>query len=183
MYPIKQLIQSTTDWLLDFSEDGYSIYYVNFMFHPLGFSQRAILPRMAEAIDRFYSTLVKRFTHHPKALAEQARLPLMMLWPDLPVMKGKKKRVSALTDVTINEGLHYNGFLLVPPRCRFNHTIQSVFDEQRDRYCRNGIRRIKVLKADDLGTYVADYAAKTLKRNSEFHDATLIYPRTLSELG
>jgi len=104
-------------------------------------------------------------------------MPRLWLYPDLPVYKKDKY---ALQDVTINDGLHFNGFLLTPPVSRFKGDVLT--EVGRAKYLRHGITGIHLEPVNRTVDLVGDYALKTLKRRKVDLDGMLILPRTVGEL-
>jgi hypothetical protein len=103
----------------------------------------------------------------------------MMLFPDLPVYKRKKR---SLTDVSINDGLHYGGIALTPPISRFSTTLDAYFDEHEKEYVNQTLDRIHVEPIISDADYVTDYVAKSVKRGTVSEDDIVILPRTPSEM-
>src|ERR1700691_2278393 len=114
-----QIIGGYQKWVRVYTDRGWGPHHITFMFHQLPGSQASVLRQMKREIERVYSRLVTRFDRNPRAPARSQFLPVMILFPDLPVYKHEKKSIE---DVSINNGLHYGGFVLTPPVSRFRTT-------------------------------------------------------------
>ena len=106
-------------------------------------------------------------------------LPKIVLAPDLPVPKHSKQN---LRDVTINDGLHWHGLVLVNP---FAPKLQTSLDHHIKanlrKYLVGSIREIDVIPITHTPEYITGYGLKSLK--SRFStDEIVIFPRTVSEL-
>lgn len=173
------LIQGYQDWVQDFIDQDWGPYEVSFMFHQLPGSRSSILEQMKKEIYRVNSRLVTRFDRNPRSAGGFDRLPRMMLFPDLPVYKHKKR---SLDDVSIDEGLHYGGIALTPPISRFSSTLDAHFEEDQKKYVNKRLARIHVEPIMNNDWYVTDYVGKSVKRGTVSEDDIVILPRTPSEM-
>jgi hypothetical protein len=103
----------------------------------------------------------------------------VILPPDLHVPKRSKVK---LRDVTINDGLHWHGLMVLNPlapklRGKFDIHIKSNLS----RYLAGNIRSIDVQPITHEPEYVTGYSLKSLK-NRFSTDEIVIFPRTVSEL-
>ena len=166
--------------------EGYDPYLIDFMFRQLPGGQKSIREQMRQEIERAYAKLAMQFDDHPGSEGREHRLPLMLLFPGLPVFKHKKK---SIRDVSINEGPHYDGIVLTPPKSKFRERLEDYFTEKQHIYRTDKLERIDVSRAryDDV-EHITDYAAKTFKRGHsdydavDMYDATIILPKSVSEL-
>ena len=108
---------------------------------PIARDQIFSLPANEREIERVYSRLVTRFDRNPRSPAGSQRLPVMILFSDLPVYKREKQSIK---DVSINDGLHYGGIVLTPPVSRFQGTLDAHFKEEQDKYVNDKLTRIHV---------------------------------------
>jgi hypothetical protein len=107
-------------------------------------------------------------------------LPRVILAPDLPVPKHSKVQ---LRDVTINNGLHWHGLVMVNPLApKLPGNLDVHINENRSKYLVGSIRTIGVEPITHEPEYVTGYGMKGLKRSSFSTDDVLIFPRTVSEL-
>ena len=189
---LEQLIKCYTDWLIQEIQQGRLPYYINIMFHQLpGPSNRDIIEQMQSAIYKsFYPTLCKQFARHPHRKSQKYLLPEARLFPDLPVWKRHKDSCSK---TILNQGLHYNGFILVPPKSRLKesfcehikrkqHLYVDHANHNRPLYNHGGIKRVHVVPIDRDPYNITDYAMKTIKAGKVDYDTTIILPRTMSEM-
>jgi hypothetical protein len=97
------------------TRDGWNGYLVSFMFHPVPGVPTTKLGIMGEALYRFYATFLTRVVRNPNSIFQLSQRPLLIAAPDYPVPKHHKQKLS---EVTINDGLHVHGLLVVPWDCR-----------------------------------------------------------------
>jgi hypothetical protein len=174
-----QLIGGYQKWVRGYVDRGWDPYFVSLMFHQLPGSQASVLRQMKGEIERVYSRLVTRFDRNPRSPAGSQRLPVMILFPDLPVYKREKRSIK---DVSINDGLHYGGIALTPPVSRFRGTLDGHFEEEQDNYVSDKLERIYVKPISSNIARVVDYAAKTFKRGRVSDADIIILPKTTREL-
>jgi hypothetical protein len=172
-------VEGAIEWIHQYQEQKYTAYYVNFMFHPLKGSPDIVWKRMRNAMEgSFYSRFCTRFARNPKRLAERNKLPLFWLLSDLPVLKNKKPKI---WDAYINDGQHFNGFMLIPPKSRFRGDVIEYFRSNQAYYARWPIQRIDVRGIYDVPN-ISDYAHKTISWGRASWEDALILPRSVSEV-
>jgi hypothetical protein len=93
--------------------DDAELYYVSFMFHQLRGSRSSQIIQMIVDVTRFHDILKKHVVRKPDAPNWSELVPVLIGVPDLPVWKHKKVPVRNLQ---VNDGLHYNAIVLMPPR-------------------------------------------------------------------
>lgn len=157
---------------------GWKSYYVNFMFDPFRGPGSELIPHMRKAIHKFYGRFSGEFVRDQRNKNKQDQMPKLWLFPDLPVFKYQKQ---SLREVTINNGLHFNGPLLIPPVSRFSGCPINHIKANHTKYARHGINRIHITAVWDIPG-LADYAAKTLKYNRADKEDIIVLPRLLKEL-
>jgi|SRR5580700_8627605 hypothetical protein len=83
---------------------------------------------------------VERF---PRSPAGSRRLPILIAFPDFPIQRNKS--VDRL-DVTINDGLHFHGIMLVNIDSRLKVRMDMHIKEHYERYVRPGdaLKRILI---------------------------------------
>lgn len=108
-------------------------------------------------------------------------MPIFIGCPDLPVWKHEKV---SLSDIAVNEGLHFNGIFLVPEESRLKTGFKKHMTENKGFYAdgRHGLRRIHVKGIRRTPGYVVDYALKALKKGRIGYDELLILPKHASEM-
>ena len=94
------------------------------------------MQQMNDEVDRVYSTFITRVVRKPNSVYQKYLYsrPLLIAVPDRPVPKHAKQR---LKDVTINDGRHMHGILVVPWDCRLKQDVVSHFDKFRQLYVKN----------------------------------------------
>jgi hypothetical protein len=84
---------------------------------------------MHEDIGRFYGKLASWVVRDPKSPKNAHLLPRAVFFPDGPCYTGRKK---GLREVTINDGLHFHGIILVPTRSRLKVPfLQHLRDKKK----------------------------------------------------
>lgn len=174
-----QVISGYQKWVRGYVDRGWDPYFISCMFHQLPGSKSSVLRQMSREIERVYSRLVTRFDRNPRSPAGSQRLPVMVLFPDLPVYKRERQTIK---DISINDGLHYGGIALTPPVSRFRGTLDAHFREEQDKYVSDKLARIYVKPIISKATYVMDYVAKTFKRGRVSDEDIIILRRTRREL-
>jgi hypothetical protein len=157
-------------------------YFLNFMFARIPGRRSTIAQVMADEVSRVYNTLLTCVVRRPKSPSWKEFCPIFIGCPDLSVAKSEKNLVRNLN---VNDGLHFNGCLLLPPpeKCRLGMSLKKHFERYQERYYRDEyhLDRIHVTYIED-GTMI-DYAFKHFKRGNVSYDDILILPRSVTELG
>jgi hypothetical protein len=104
-----------------------------------------------------------------------------MLFPDRPGLRTRRKKYSRDFLTRNDNGLHFNGPILLAPKSRFRQDPIEHIEANQSKYCRYGIERIHV-KAVDYIPGIADYSGKTVKWRRANPDDILILPLDASEL-
>ena len=161
--------------------DEWTAHLVIFMSDALPGSTEGRLRQTAREIEHFYTTLITRVTRRPNRRADVERCPRLFALPDLP-RRGSK---SFLDDVTVNDGLHFHGVLLLPTRSRLRCGLGEHVAANRGLYLgsHGKLRDIHTGEITSDPGRVADYVFKPWKRNPEFGDRHVVLPRSRSELA
>jgi hypothetical protein len=151
------------------------------MFKPLKGKQEAIMQQMNDEVDRVYSTFITRVVRKPNSVYQKYLYsrPLLIAVPDRPVPKHAKQR---LKDVTINNGRHMHGILVVPWDCRLKQDVVSHFEKFRDLYVKNRLLRLDVRAIESNLPGVVDYAFKSMKDKEFGYDGIAVFPKSEAEL-
>lgn len=159
---------------------GYHAYHFTFMFQWMGNHQSEQLEQMRQEMDRFYTRLVTRFSRNPRSAAQRHRLPEIYLFPDAPGWGSKM----SLTNLRINNGLHYHGVALVSPDARLKQRLDMHMRTHLEDYLKSPskIAHIDCRWIADQPWYVMDYGAKSIKIGRLPWEAMIVYPRSTSEL-
>jgi hypothetical protein len=157
-------------------------FQVTFMFDhiPGNFSRKCVV--MEDEIDRIYRTLISQVERFPRSPAGSKRLPILITFPDYSQHWIK---FADLLDVTINDGLHFHGVVLVHTESRLKIGLDIHMKDHADRYVREGdrLRRIYIQPIDDFTAKTAvGYGFKALEWRIPDTDRIFIRPRAVSEL-
>ena len=175
MYSHDALNDAYGQWLLEYEKNGWSIYYTNIMFNPLRGPVPAILAQMRVSVENeFYPMLCNRLHRHPGRKSAHDRLPRLFLFPDKKTFKYLRTRHS---NITINSSLHYNGFVLIPPRVRLKIGFPDHIKSLQSIYARGPIQRVHSKEVTYDHNNIAGYARKTLKYNHALDEHRIILPR------
>jgi hypothetical protein len=175
-------INAFVKWLEDRISDGYEPYYINFLFHPISGSLSAVISTMHKGIENgFYSRFCTRFVRRPRSPLAMSQMPQLWVFPDRPVAKRAAKKVGVSFLTRNDNGLHYNGFLMIPPKSRFKECPIEHIRQNQEKYAQRGIERIHVRDVYNVGG-LADYALKTIKWGRADEADILILPKTWDEM-
>ena len=190
---VQQLLQAYGRWVHDHLVHGWHGYLLSFMFYHLsGSDVSQILGQLPgsdvskrlEIIKKhlswFYGRLAKASV--PKASSPEWSpfLPQAVLAPDLPVPKRSKIQ---LRDVTINNGPHWHGLIMVNPLApKLPGNLDLHINENPGKYLVGSTRKIDAEPITHDPVYVTGYGLKGMKRSTFSYDDILIFPRTVSEL-
>jgi hypothetical protein len=154
---------------------GWSCDLLTFMFNPMVGSEASMVARMADQVQRVYSTFVTR-THRRPGSTLLDRLPLLIGAADLPVYKRKKTSSGASHQ---NSGLHFHGLLMVPGSTRLQTSVTQHLGDHASIYLgRDGLlQRIHSTEIKTNPGYMIEYVFKTvLKRRLPYDQAVLVLP-------
>jgi hypothetical protein len=147
---------------------------------PANLFSKAFPQEMKKHLGWFYGRLAKASVPKASSPKWSPILPKVVLAPDLPVPKHSKVQ---LRDVTINNGFHWHGLVLVNPLApKSPGNLDVHINENLGKYLVGSIRTIGVEPITHDPVYVTGYGMKGLKRSSFFENEILIFPRTVSEL-
>jgi len=191
---VQQLLQAYGQWVHDHMAYGWHGYLLSFMFchlsgsdvsqmlgHLPGSDVSKRLEIMRKHLGWFYGRLAKNSVPKASHPIWSEFLPKVILAPDFPVSKKSKKQT--LRDVTINNGLHWHGLVLVNQLApKLPGKLDVHIKENWKKYLVGSIRTIGVEPITHDPVYVTGYGMKGLKRRQFFEDEILIFPRAVSEL-
>ncbi len=128
-YNIPILIHGYQEMINDYVRDHWKPYLLSFMYKPLRGSMDAIMLEMQKEIYLCYRILIKRFARNPRSLySQRCLLPRLFAFPDRPIPKQLKQ---SLRDISINNGLHFHGILLLPPVSRFKECLVQFLERKQ----------------------------------------------------
>ena len=174
--------------ILEARRDGqiWNGYIVTFMFHhiPGPFDHKCSV--MENEIERVYATLVRHVVHDSRSPSQRKKLPILYAFPDYP---RKKMDPFRWEDVTINDGLHYHGIILIPIDTRLKMGLDMFINEEKNEKTYRHLvkfggplRRIHIKPVDRTPRKVAGYAFKSIEWRIPDSNRMLILPKALSEL-
>ena len=162
-------------------DNGWNGHLMTFMFNPLSGGLKTMNYQMQKEVQNVYASLLTRLYRKPQASG--VIHPILIACPDFPVPKHEKK---PLPDVVTNDGLHYNGILLIAPGSnRLKVSIDQHFTDNQSYYLRDEVlNRIHVEPITHDVYAVTDYALKGLKTNRLPDDEDLlILPKSGREIS
>lgn len=177
----KQITAGYAEMATRYVDEGWSPYLTTFMFRQLAGGPSAVARQMEREVEQVYSRFVTRVVRKPRSAFEAGRLPAWICSPDYPVFKRAKQ---ALHDVTVNDGRHMHAVHLQPPHSRLRVGVDDHFEQAQDQYVRPGFPLLRVHAVaitHDLDA-VVEYALKAMLRGIVGEDATLILPRSRTEM-
>lgn len=161
---------------------GWRAYLVTMTFLRLPGGRDVVLAQMIDEAERFYRRFVTRVVRRPRGAAE---LPVFLVAPDTPVGKSDKP----LREVSINDGLHLHGLLVVPPCSRLRipadehvRTMQSFYLSGSEEGTPRRLAAVDMRPIAEGVDLVVAYALKGVARRRFGPDDVLVLPRAPSEL-
>jgi hypothetical protein len=156
-------------------------YIVTFMFNHISGNEDHKYKVMEDAIDRVYGTLARHVVRDPRSKSERKKLPRLYAFPDYP-----QKRLEPFDrkDITVNDGLHYHGIVLIPTETRLKTTLPLFLKRNREHFVKadGPIRRIHIEPIDRTPSNAVGYAFKAIEYRIPDSNRMLILPKALSEL-
>ena len=176
---VHNLIDAYSKWLQGYvDEKGWNPFLLTFMYKPLKGHSEAITHQMKDEVDRVYSTFITRVVRNPNSKHQKHLRPILIAVPDRPVAKYEKQ---GLTDITINNGRHMHGILVVPWDCRLKRDVRAHFEKYNKLYVKNKLLRLDVRPIHSALGDVVDYAFKSVKSRKVDCDDILIFPKSSTE--
>lgn len=176
---IDAVIQGYSSMITRKIEEGYTPYILSLLYKPLRGPRDRVLGEMERGIMEAYKTLLLRVARKPRSPAHRDRLPAWILVPDWPVAKRAKV---GLREVLLNNGLHYQGLALIPPRGRLREGLDEHFQLRQALYTRGPVARIHAEPITETPGRAVRYLFKSLQRRRADFDSVIILPRPISEL-
>ena len=170
-----ELLDAYGHWIAEKMEQGYKGYLLTFMFNQIPGTQQTVTRIMKRDIQYFYENLVTRVVRKSRT-APDHKLPILIALKDRPVRKWTKQ---SLEDVTINNGLHAHGALLIPACARKGWYRKLDLEKIKSH---SHIRNIDRERISSRPSYTGGYALKHLKNDALAHDDILVLPVSRSEL-
>ncbi len=171
------------EWIEEHVEAGWKLYVITIMFNQLPGNQRVRLSIMQESVVKLYAIQLPRLVRRPRSPSSVGMMPIWIAVPDYPVHKTKKK--DRLKDIVVNDGLHINVVVVVPPVTRLTESYRQHTRRNREGYLRAipALQRVHLQRIKNDIPRAISYQFKSLVRRRASGDEILILPRTISELG
>jgi len=176
----QNMIDAYISMVEDRIDDGFEGSLLTFMFKDLKGSEDARKAQMEREVVRIYSLLLTRFCKRPTN-TNIGELPFFIGCVDWPVHKKVKK---AINGITHNDGMHFGGIYMVPPKNRTAMNLEDVVDRTMNPIMRGGmLTNIHVKPIRDTPRKAAGYVLKSFDRLRIGSKEILILPRTHSEMS
>ena len=137
-------------------------YIVTFMFNhiPGAYDPKCLV--MGNAIERVYATLINHVVRDPRSQSERKKLPMLYAFPDYPRQKMEPFRRE---DITVNDGLHYHGIVLIRIDTRLKVGLDMYIKQNYQHFVRFGgpLRRIHIEPVDRTPRKAVDYVLKSIE--------------------
>ncbi|MBB2703587.1 MULTISPECIES: hypothetical protein [Rhizobium] len=176
----QKLINAYQSMVEERVDAGFEGSLLTLMFKDLKGSEAACKARMENEVERIYATLLTRF------LKDQSKVPIDE-WPffmgcvDWPVHKKVKKAIHGIAN---NDGMHFGGIYMVPPKTRTAMNLEDVVERAMPQIMRSGLlTNIHVKPIRDTPRKAAGYVLKSFDRLRIGSDEILILPRHHSEMS
>jgi hypothetical protein len=178
----KQLISGYETLIQEITEnENAEAYYLNFMFKQLPVGKATQIEIMKQEVTRFHCLLKRHVVRKPDAPGWRDLVPVLVGLPDYPVPK--KKKVSARL-FRVNEGIHFNAVVLLPPRpeppkivgfreSRLKVPLDIHVKQREAEFLTDRLYRIDVTPIRE-GTTMADYTFKAFVRGRVKSDDILV---------
>ena len=167
-------------WTIEYLNLRWEAYFVTFLFRHIPGPAPEKIRQMQEEMSRFYGKLASWVVRKPRSPEFAHLLPRGVFFPDGPCYKREKQ---ALRDVSINNGLHFHGIILVPTKSRLKVPFLQHLRDKKRTYGRGYLLKTHAEPIWDEQRFVADYAGKAVKRGRTSYDDVLILPKTGKELA
>jgi tRNA(Leu) C34 or U34 (ribose-2'-O)-methylase TrmL len=174
-----EIVQAYGNWIQQHLDLGWDAYLVTFMFRNISGSNEVKIQRMHKEITRFYEKLATRAVRKPRSEQWVHLLPKGIFFPDVP---GYGSSVYSITEVSINDGIHFRGIMVATQEARLKEPLHLHLGRKRKLYVTGKIYRIDAEPIKSRAAFVTDYGGKAVKRRRFSNDHVLLLPRTAAEL-
>ena len=157
-------------------------YIVTFMFNHIPGDHDHKCSVMENAIERIYATLIRHVVRDPRSESERKKLPMLYAFPDHPRNKMDPFRWE---DITINDGLHYHGIILIRIDTRLKVGLDMYIKQNYQHFVKFGgpLRRIHIEPIDRTPGKAVGYVLKSIEWRIPDSNKLLILPKAVSELS
>jgi hypothetical protein len=175
-----EIVEAYGAWFHKCINNTWDAYLMTVMFRHIPGSVDAKIRQMHDDVNKVYSRLATRVVRKPASPNWAHFLPQGLFFPDVPAYRQSRQ---GLRDVTVNDGLHMHGIMVVTTGGRLKQPLDQHFLENERLYVKGNIHRIHVKPLTHKEEFVADYAGKAIKRKRFSTDDILILPKSLSEVS
>ncbi|MHC2457207.1 hypothetical protein ACVMIX_003848 [Rhizobium leguminosarum] len=176
----QNMIDAYISMVEDRIDDGFEGSLLTFMFKDLKGSEEARKAQMEREVVRVYSLLLTRFCKRPTN-TDIDEMPFFMGCVDWPVHKKVKKAIKGITN---NDGMHFGGIYMLPPKTRTVMNLEDVVDRTMKPIMATGLlTSIHVKLMRDTPRKAAGYVLKSFDRLRIGNEEILILPRHHSEMS
>jgi hypothetical protein len=179
----KTLVGAYSDLVQSRIDEGWSGWFVTFMFDQLPGSVQTHRLLMINEVQRVYSTFLTRAIRNPSRQSNRSRLPILIGSLDMPIYKRARIR---LGDASINDGLHAHAVLLVPPQSRLRESVPDHFRAKDFLYrpSESKLARIDARPLETTPERATSYVLKAIGNGRlEYDDSIIVLPRSATELN
>jgi hypothetical protein len=172
-----EIVQAYGTLIQEYVDDlGWDGYWVTFMFRNISGLEDRKIEQMHRQICRVYQKLATRAVRKPRSEKWAHLLPKGIFFPDVP---GYKKSEFKVGEVSVNDGIHMHGVMVVPKQTRLKERLDLHFLRKRKLYVTGKICRIHAEPITSRAAFVTDYGGKAIKRRRFSTDHVLVLPRQL----
>jgi len=164
-----------------FDDQIWNGYIVTFMFNHIPGAYDHKCSVMENEIERVYATLIRHVVHYSRSQSERKKLPKLYAFPDYPRQKMYPFRWE---DITINDGLHYHGIVLIGIDTRLKVGLDMYIKQSYRHFVKSGgpLRRIHIEPLDRTPRKAVGYVLKAIEWRIPDSNQMLILPKAVSEL-
>jgi hypothetical protein len=177
------LVDGYADLIQSRIDEGWSAWFLTFMFDQLLGSVQIHQLQMINEVQRVYSTFLTRVIRNPSRRSNQPRLPILIGSLDVPIYK--RARIP-FRDASVNEGLHAHAVLLVPAQSRLRESLPDHFRANDFLYrpFESHLARIDARPIENTPERATSYVLKAIGNGRlEYDDSIIVLPRSATELN
>jgi hypothetical protein len=177
----QNIIHAYVDFVGEKRKEGWKPYLLTFQFIPLNGSKESVLRQMQNEIGVVYRKVINRVQRFSTTTNGSQFVPILLASPDLPVFKWERKDV--LSDVVINEGIHYQGISLLPPRSRIECLRNHLIAYEKRYLEKSRLTKIDAERVESEIDKTCHYAFKSVEAGRfAYEDSFLVLPKAIAEL-
>ena len=174
-----EIIHEYGQWFQRHLDLGWDGYFITIMYHNIPGSMKSKIQVMHKEIYKLYGKVATRAVRKPRSDRWAHLLPKASFFPDVPAYKKSEYK---LKDVSVNDGIHFHGIMvLATKQARLKEPLH-LFLTNPTHYVGSKICRIHVEPIISKAALVTDYGGKAIKRTRFPLDNILVLPMTASEL-